>query len=58
MNQKQIIVDYLEAAYTGAKMMDDVEMMIRLNRALVAFSCDKFDEVPDWEEMMEEYMWK
>jgi hypothetical protein len=58
MNQKKIILDYLEEAYSGAKMMDDVEMMQRLNRAIIAFSCDKFDEVPDWEEMMEEYMSK
>jgi hypothetical protein len=56
VNQKEIILDYLESAYSGAKMMDDVEMMIRLNRAIIAFSCNKFDEMPNWEEMMEEYM--
>ena len=56
MNQKEIILDYLECAYSGAKMMDDVEMMTRLTRAIIAFNCNKFDEVPDWEEMMEEYM--
>ncbi len=58
MNQKKIVLDYLEACYSGAKAMDDVEMMCRLNRAIIAFSCNKFDEVPDWEQMMEEYMWE
>lgn len=56
MNQKKIVYDYLQYAYLGAKEADDVEMMIRLTRAMIAFSCNKFDEVPDWEEMMEEYM--
>jgi hypothetical protein len=58
MNHKQNIIDYLQDAYSNAKDVDDVEMMTRLTRAIIAFSCDKFDEVPDWEEMMEEYMWK
>lgn len=56
MNQKRVVFDYLQDAYCGAKEADDVEMMIRLTRAMIAFSCNKFDEVPDWEEMMEEYM--
>jgi len=56
--QKQNIIDYLEYAYSGAKAVDDVEMMTRLSRAIIAFSCNKFDEVPDWEEMMEEYMFE
>jgi hypothetical protein len=58
MNQKNIVLEYLENAYSGAKMMDDVEMMTRLTRAIIAFSCDKFDEIPNWEEMLEEYMYK
>ena len=58
MSQKEIILDYLENCYSGAKMMDDVELMCRLTRAIIAFSCDKFDEIPNWEEMMEEYMFK
>ena len=56
MNQKQTIFDYLENAYYVAKLTDDVEMMMRLNRAIIAFDCDIFDEVPDWEVMMEEYI--
>lgn len=58
MNQKQNIIDYLEYAYSGAKAVDNVEMMTRLSRAIIAFSCNKFDKVPDWEEMMEEYMFE
>lgn len=56
MKRKEIILEYLNKAYSEAKEVDDVTMMIRLTRAMIAFSCDKFDEVPDWEEMMEEYM--
>lgn len=58
MNQKEVILDYLECAYSGAKMMDDVEMMCRLTRAIIAFDCDVFDRTPDWEEMWEEHLLK
>lgn len=58
MNQKEVILNYLEYAYSGAKAMDDVETMIRLTRAIVAFDCDVFDRTPDWEEMLEEHMYK
>lgn len=54
--QKKVILDYLEAAYTGAKMMDDVEMMCRLSRAILAFSYDDLENMPTWEEMQEAYM--
>lgn len=56
MRRKEIILNYLNKAYSDAKEADDVIMMIRLTRAMIAFNCDKFDEVPNWEEMMEEYM--
>lgn len=56
MKRKEIILNYLRKAYSEAKEVDDVIMMIRLSRAMIAFNCDKFDEVPNWEEMMEEYM--
>lgn len=56
MKRKEIILSYLNRAYSEAKEADDAIMMIRLTRAMIAFNCDKFDEVPDWEEMMEEYM--
>ena len=57
-NQKQVILDYLEHAYSGAKMMDDVEMMCRLTRAIIAFECDIFDKAPTWDEMWEEHFTK
>ncbi len=57
-NQKQIILNYLNDAYTGAKMNDDVGLMIRLTRAIIAFDCDVFNRTPDWEEMLEEHMFK
>lgn len=58
MDNKEIILNYLEECYSDAKMMDDVKMMIRLNRAIIAFDCDIFDRTPDWEEMLEEHMFK
>lgn len=59
MNQKQNIIDYLENAYTGAKMMDDVELMLRLSRAIVSFSYDNLEENnPDWDKMLDEYISK
>ena len=36
--QEEIILDYIENAYTGARMMEDVEMMCRLSRAITAFN--------------------
>ena len=57
-NQKAVVLDYLENAYTGAKMMDDVEMMMRLSRAIMAFDYDRFDRTPTWNEMQEAYMMK
>lgn len=57
MNQKQNIIDFLENAYIGAKMMDDAEMMIRLSRAVVSFSYDNLEENnPDWDKMLDEYI--
>ena len=34
--QLQTIKEYLEAAYTGAHMMDDAEAMDRISRAIIA----------------------
>lgn len=53
---KKIILDYLENSYTGARMMDDVELMCRLSRAILAFSYDNMEHMPTWEEMQEAYM--
>ena len=58
IKQKEIVLNYLECAYSGAKMMDDVEMMIRLTRAIIAFECDIFDKAPTWDEMWEEHFTK
>lgn len=52
------IIDFLEKAYVGARAYDDVEMMIRISRAIIAFSCDNLEECPTWEEMVEEYISK
>lgn len=54
--QKQAIIDYLEHSYTGARMIDDVELMCRLSRAILAFSYDDLEHMPTWEEMQEAYM--
>lgn len=54
--QKKVILDYLEEAYVGAKMMDDVETMCRLSRAVLSFSYDDLEHMPTWEEMQEAYM--
>lgn len=57
MNQKKNIIDYLEDAYIGAKVMNDVEMMLRLSRAIVSFSYDNLEENnPDWDKMLDEYI--
>lgn len=44
--QAEIILDYLETAYTGARMMDDVEMMCRLSRAIIAFNGEDAGGIP------------
>lgn len=54
--QKKVILDYLENSYTGARMMDDVELMCRLSRAILAFSYDDLENMPTWEEMQNAYM--
>lgn len=54
--QKKIILDYLENSYTDARMMDDVELMCRLSRAILAFSYDDLEHMPTWEEMQNAYM--
>lgn len=59
MNQKQNIIEYLENAYSGAKAMDDAELMLRLSRAIVSFSYDNLEENnPDWDKMLDEYISK
>lgn len=55
-NQKQVILDYLEQAYSRARMMDDIETQCRLSRAIIAFSYDNFEEEPNWNKMIEGYI--
>lgn len=53
INQIKEIENYLETSYSGAKMMDDVESMCRIARALAALKAnpemeiftDEFQEV-------------
>jgi hypothetical protein len=58
IDQKAVILEYLENAYSGAKMMNDVEMMCRLSRAILAFDYDDLAKSPTWDEMMTSYMEK
>ena len=58
VDQKAVILEYLESAYDGAKMMDDVEMMCRLSRAILAFDYDDLEHMPTWDEMQEAYLEK
>ena len=43
--QEEEIINYLETAYSGAKMMADEECMIRVSRAIIAFKADPYNEV-------------
>ena len=44
MNNEELeILDYLETAYTGARMSDDVSAMVRISRAIAAFKADPRD---------------
>lgn len=37
-DQQKMILEYLENSYTGAKMMGDLETMVRVARAIEAFN--------------------
>lgn len=39
------ILEYLENCYTGARAMDDVEMELRISRAIVAFKADIYKNI-------------
>lgn len=41
----QSVKEYLENVKSGAKVMDDIEMMHRVDRALAAFDADVEDEI-------------
>ena len=51
--QIAFVVDFLETSYTGARAMDDVEMMARLERAIAVMKTPAEIEVfrPDFEEI-------
>lgn len=42
---KELILDFLEKSYSGAKMMDDIEIQIRVGRAIEAFRADVEDDI-------------
>ena len=52
VDQKAVILEYLEEAYAGARAMDDVELMCRLGRAILAFDYDDMEHMPTWDEMI------
>lgn len=56
MDRKQEILGMLEDAYSGAKMYDDLEIMCRLSRAIIAFSYDDIFATPTWDEMTKSYI--
>lgn len=53
--QMSTVLDYLETAFCGAKMMDDVEMMTRLARAIAALKAPTDKDIFT-QEFMEEYV--
>lgn len=52
-NQLAFIVDFLEKSYAGARAMEDVEMMARLERAIAVMKTPAEIEVfrPDFDEI-------
>lgn len=44
-NAYEEVKEYLENVKSGAKAMDDIEMMHRVDRALAAFEADVEDEI-------------
>lgn len=55
-DEKNRILNYLECCYSGAKMNDDLEIMCRLSRAIIAFNFDDLERTPTWERMLNYYM--
>lgn len=43
--QKHEVIDFLENTYTGAKMVGDEEVMLRVSRALLAFKADVHKDI-------------
>lgn len=41
----KVIEEYLESSYSGAKMMDDVDAMCRISRAIAALKADTEMEI-------------
>lgn len=44
-DQIKAIEEYLENSYSGAKMMDDVDAMCRISRAIAALKADTEIEI-------------
>lgn len=49
------IEEYLENSYSGAEMMDDPELMLRISRAVAAFRADPEEDIFT-EKFTEEYI--
>ena len=43
--QRAAILEYLECSYSGAKMMDDIELQTRIGRAIEAFKADVHEDI-------------
>lgn len=43
--QEQIILQYLENSYTGARMLDDISAMTRIARAIEAFEANPTEDI-------------
>ena len=54
-NRENIILNYLERAYSNAKMEDDIGMMLKLQRAIIAFDYDEIVDRLNWDEVTSEY---
>ncbi len=55
IDQKESIIVYLKHAYGKAKTENDADLMCRISRAIIAFSCDDTENLPSWEEMAQEF---
>ena len=44
-DQEREILEYLEYSYSGAKMMDDIELQTRIGRAIEAFKADVPEDI-------------
>lgn len=55
-DKKKTILDFLNKEYSNAKTTDDVGMMIRLQRAIIAFDYDEIENRFNWNDIMDSYI--